>query len=50
MRYVAHQKPEFLALASRVLAIPSKRYSALWSAISPRSRPKPFWRLPIRTP
>jgi integrase/recombinase XerD len=27
MRYVSHQKPEFLALANRVLAIPSKRYS-----------------------
>jgi len=27
MRYVSHHKPEFLALVSRVLAIPSKRYS-----------------------
>lgn len=27
MRYVSHEKPEFLALAGRVLAIPSKRHS-----------------------
>lgn len=27
MRYVSHEKPEFLALSSRVLAIPCKRHS-----------------------